>query len=54
MILDYSLIYDQTCNASFHQKLDPIQYNAALTIAGTMIGTSKEKLHNELGLETLE
>ena len=53
--LDYSDIkYDQAYNASFHQKLDSIQYNAALAITGAIRGTSKEKLYDELGLETLE
>ena len=48
------IIYDQAYNASFHQNLDSIQYNAALAITGTIRGTSKEKLYNEVGLETLE
>ena len=48
------IIYDQAYNASFHQKLDSIQYNAALAITGAIRGTSKEKLYDELGLETLE
>ena len=53
--LDYGdIIYYQAYNASFHQKLDSIQYNAALAITGAIRGTSKEKLYNELDLETLE
>ena len=53
--LDYGdIIYDQAYNASFHQKLDSIQYNAALAITGAIRGTSKEELYDELGLETLE
>ena len=41
--LDYGdIIYDQAYNASFHQKLGSVQYNAALAIRGT----SKEKLYN--------
>ena len=52
---DYDgITYDQAYNASFHQKLDTIQYNAALAIMGAIRGTSNEKLYNELGLETLE
>ena len=47
--LDYGgMIYDQAYNASFHQKLDSIQYNAALTIMGALRGTSKVKLYNGL------
>ena len=53
--LNYSdIIYDQVYNASFHHKLDSFQYNAALAITGAIRGTSKEKLYDELGLETLE
>ena len=53
--LDYGdIIYDQAYNASFHQKLDSIQYNAALAISSAIRGTSKKKLYGELGLETLE
>ena len=44
--------YDQAYNASFQQKLDSIQYNAALDITGAVRGPSKEKLYDELGLET--
>ena len=40
--------------ASFHQKLELIQYNSALAITGATGRTSLEKLYNELGLETLE
>ena len=48
--LDYGdIIYDQEYNASFHQKLDSIQYNSALVITGAIRGTSKEKLYGELG-----
>ena len=47
-------MYDQAYNGSFHQKLDSIQYNTALAITGAIRGTSKEKLYDELGLETLE
>ena len=36
------IIYDQAYNALFHQKLDSIQYNAALATTGAIRGTSKE------------
>ena len=53
--LDYGdIIYDQAYNTSFHQTLDSIQYNTTLAITGTIRGTSKEKLYDELGLKTLE
>ena len=53
--LDYGdIIYDQTYNTSFHQRLESLQYNAALAITGAIRGTSKEKLYNELGPESLQ
>ena len=53
--LDYGdMIYDQTFNMSFQQKLETIQYNAALAITGAIRGSSREKLYQELGLETLQ
>ena len=53
--LDYGdIIYDQAYTASFHQKIESVQYNSALAITGAIRGTSKEKLYHELGLETLE
>ena len=52
--LDYGdIIYDQPYNESFHHKMESIQYNAALAITGTVRGTSREKLYQELGLESL-
>ena len=53
--LDYGDIpHDQTYNMSFHHNLESIQYNACLTITGTIRGTSKEKLYQELGLESIQ
>ena len=52
--LDYGdIIYDQAYNLSFHQKLESIQYNAALPLTGAIRGSSREKLYQELGLELL-
>ena len=48
------VIYDRAFNESFHQHLESIQYDAAITITGTIRGTSSEKLFQELGLETLK
>ena len=47
------LIYDQTYDESFHQKMELLQYNAALAITGAIRRTSREKLYQELGLESL-
>ena len=53
--LDYGdILYDQAYNMSFHHKLESIQYNACLAITGAIRGTSKEKIHQELGLESLQ
>ena len=51
--LDYGdILYDQEYNLSFHQKLESIQYNECLAITGG--GISKEKLFQELGLESFQ
>ena len=52
--LDYGdVIYDQAHTASFHQKIEFVQYNSALAITCTIRGKSKEKLYHELGLKSL-
>ena len=53
--LDYGdVIYDQSFKNTFHQKINSIQYNAALAITGAIRGSSREKLYQELGLESLQ
>ena len=53
--LDYGdTIYDQAYNVSFQTKLKGTQYNAVLAITEAMRGTSKAKLFEELGLESLQ
>ena len=49
-----SEIYDQTFNNSFHEKFELIQYNAALAITGAIRSSSREKLYQELGFESLQ
>ena len=39
---------------SFQQKMETVQCNAALAITGAIRGSSREKLYQELGLETLQ
>ena len=52
--LDYGdIIYDQIFNESFHQRIESIQYNAAIAITGVIRGTSYKKLYQELGLVSL-
>ena len=48
------IIYDQAYKESFHQKIESIQYNAALATTGTIRGNSRKKLYQELGLESLQ
>ena len=42
--LDYA---DQKFKEYFHQKIEPIQYNAAIAMTGAIRGTSSEKLYQE-------
>ena len=48
------IIYDQSHNTSFLQRLESLQYSLALAITGAIHGTSKEEHYNELGLESLQ
>ena len=53
--LDYGdVIYDCAFNESFQNKLEHVQYNAALAITGAIRGSSREKLYQALGLESLK
>ena len=53
--LDYGdILFDQAHNASFHQKLESLQYSACLAITGAIRGSSREKLYQELGFESLQ
>ena len=53
--LDYGdVIYDRAFNESFQNKLESAQYNTALAITGAIRGSSREKLYQELGLESLK
>ena len=52
--LEYAdVVYDQPFNESFSNKLENLQYNAALAITGAVRGSSKEKVYQDLGLEYL-
>ena len=54
-LIDYGdIIYDQPQNESFCEKLESVQYKAALAITGAIQGTSREKIYLELGLESLK
>ena len=44
--LDYGdIIYDQPNNQDFSNKLEVVQYNAALAITGAIRGASKMKVY---------
>ena len=46
--LDYGdVIYNQTFNMLFQQKMETIQYNTALAITSIIRGSSREKLYQE-------
>ena len=44
------IIYEKAYNSFFHQKIESAQYNACVAITGT----SKDKLYDELGLQSLQ
>ena len=54
-LIDYGdIIYDQPQNKSFSEKLEGVQYKAALAITGAIQGTSRDRIYQELGLESLK
>ena len=48
------IIYDEIYNKTFHQKLEPIQYNAWLALLESIRGSSREKIYFELGMKSLQ
>ena len=49
--LDYGdVIYDQPRNFRLSDKIETVQYNAALAITGAIWGTSREKLYQDTAL----
>lgn len=54
-VLDYEdLIYDQTGNTSFQQKIKKMQYNAAHEMTSDIRGASKVKPYQRLGVPSAE
>ena len=55
-LIDYGdIIYDQPQNESFFcEKIESVQYKATLAITGAIQGTSRDKIYQELGLESLK
>ena len=53
--LDYGdIIYHQPNNGSFCQKIESIQYQAALAITDAINGTSQKNIYNELGIKSMK
>ena len=48
------MIYDQPNLSSLANKIESVQHDAALAITDAIRGTSKEKLYQELGFESLK
>ena len=48
------IIYDKPHKCSFIGKIERVQYNACLVITGAFKGTSRERLYQESGLESLK
>ena len=54
-LIEYGdIIYEQPQNESFCEKIEPVQYKAALAITGTIQGSSRDKIYQGLGLEPLK
>ena len=52
--LDFGdVLYDQAFNTSFKEKLESFQYNICLALTGAIRATSKDKIYQELELESL-
>ena len=53
-ILDYTdTMYEKPLTEFFTDKLEMVQYNAALVITGAIKGTSRDRMYREPGLESL-
>ena len=54
-LIDYAdIIYDQPPNESICEKLESVQYKFALVITGAIQRSFREKIYQELGLESLK
>ena len=50
----HNLIYDQANHESFCQQIKSVQCNASLAITGAIKETSRFKIYNKIGLESLK
>ena len=52
--LDYAdIIYDKPSNESLKSNIEMVQYNAALIRTSAFKGSLRDKIYQELGLESL-
>ena len=52
--IDYAdIIYDKPLNESVQRKTEMVHYSAALIITGAFKGISRDKIYQQLGLESL-
>ena len=52
--LDYAdIIYDKPLNESLKRKIEMVRYNAVLITTGAFKGTLRDKIYQEIGLESL-
>ena len=47
------MIYDKPLNKTFKKKIESVQYNAELITTSAIKGTCRDKIYQELGLESL-
>ena len=47
------IVHDQPYHQRFSNKIEAVQYNAALAIKNAIKETSRAKLYKELGIESL-
>ena len=53
LVTNFESLFIETFSITFSNKIESVQYNAALSITGAIRGTSRKKLYQELGLESL-
>ena len=52
--LEYGdILYDKPDNENFQNRIEKVKYKACLAITGTIQGTSRETLYEDLGLHWL-
>ena len=49
-----NILYDKPENQNFKSKIEKVQYKACIAITGTIQGTSRKCLYDELGLMSLK